>query len=114
VLGPVAAIGDRRPYVTALLTLDPDEARAWASAHGVTEDDVPRLAAHPRLREHIAERVEHANARLARTSQVKRFAVLEEVWQPESGLVTPTLKIKRKAIDRRYPELIDSLYEPSS
>ncbi|HEY1968365.1 MAG TPA: long-chain fatty acid--CoA ligase, partial [Pseudonocardia sp.] len=66
---------------------------------------------HPRLRAHIAEAVDRANRRLARTSQVKRFAVLDEVWQPESGLVTPTLKVKRKAIVARYPDLIDSLYD---
>jgi long-subunit acyl-CoA synthetase (AMP-forming) len=111
VLGPVAAIGDRRPYVTALLTLDPDEARAWAAARGLPDTGVAALAGHPRLRAHIAEAVDRANRRLARTSQVKRFAVLDEVWQPESGLVTPTLKVKRKAIVARYPDLIDSLYD---
>lgn len=114
VLGPVVAIGDRRPYVTALLTLDPDEARAWASARGLPDSDVAALASHPQLRAHISEAVDRANTRLARTSQVKHFAVLDEVWQPGSGLVTPTLKLKRKAIMARYPDLIDSLYAPAN
>jgi long-subunit acyl-CoA synthetase (AMP-forming) len=114
VFGPVAAIGDRRPYVTALLTLDPDETRTWAVAEGLPDTDVAALAAHPQLRTHIAEAVDRANKRLARTSQVKNFAVLNEVWQPESGLVTPTLKLKRKAIVARYPDLIDSLYDTAN
>jgi long-subunit acyl-CoA synthetase (AMP-forming) len=111
VLGPVAAIGDRRPYVTALLTLDPDESRAWATARGLPGSDIAALATRPELRAHIAEAVERANERLARTSQVKNWTVLDEVWQPESGLVTPTLKLKRRAILQRYPDLIDSLYD---
>jgi long-subunit acyl-CoA synthetase (AMP-forming) len=113
-LGPVVAIGDRRPYITALLTLDPIETQAWATANGIDEADIAELSAHPLLQARVAEAVAEANTHLARVAQVKRYLLLPEVWAPDSGVVTPTLKLKRKAIIEQYADRIDSLYEDSA
>jgi long-chain acyl-CoA synthetase len=99
-VGHVVAVGDRRPYVTALVTLDEEIAPAWAKAHGVEATD------HAGLR----QAVDAANDRLARVEQVKEFRVLETPWTPESGELTPTLKLRRRVITERYAGVIDELY----
>jgi long-chain acyl-CoA synthetase len=93
--GPVLAIGDRRPYVTALVSLDPVERRDW------TEDA---------LRKTITDAIDTANRSLAQAAQVKRFAIVDDVWDAASGVVTPTLKLKREAVESHYAKEIDALY----
>lgn len=107
--GPVAAIGDRRPYVTALLTLDPDEVKAWAATRDLPTD-LAHLAARRELRAHFEEAVERANERLARVARIRRFTILPDPWTPGAGLVTPTMKLKRKAIAERFAAEIEELY----
>ncbi|EHR62688.1 AMP-dependent synthetase/ligase [Saccharomonospora cyanea] len=109
-IGAAAAIGDDRPYVTALLVLDDEMAPAWAAARGIEADDLATLARHPAVRAEIDRAVESANERLARVEQVKRYHVLTQAWTPESGELTPTLKLKRRVITSRYRSDIDALY----
>ena len=100
------AYGDRRPYVVALLTLDGDAAAAWA---GLTASRRPRWRAWPGTRTcwpRSSAAVASANARLARVQQVKRWRLLPAEWTPESGEVTPTLKLKRRVIYTRYADTI--------
>jgi long-subunit acyl-CoA synthetase (AMP-forming) len=108
--GPVMALGDRRAYVTAIVSLDPDESRAWAAAHGRDGADPAELAGDPQLRAVIADAVEQANRQLARPAQVKRFAIVGEPWDAASGVVTPTLKLKRRVAADRYAAEIERLY----
>ncbi|MBA3741757.1 long-chain fatty acid--CoA ligase [Sporichthya sp.] len=93
--GPVVAIGDRRPYVTALISLDPVESQ------GRTEAAVAAA---------IGEAIEAANRNLAQAAQVKRFAIVADIWDAASGFVTPTLKVKRAAVCEHYAKAIDALY----
>ena len=109
-VGHVVAVGDRRPYVTALVTLDEEIAPAWAKARGVEAGDPAALAAHPAVLDELQRAVDAANDRLARVEQVKRFRVLETPWTPESGELTPTLKLRRRVITERYATVIDELY----
>jgi long-chain acyl-CoA synthetase len=109
-VGHAVAIGDRRPYVTALVALDEEFAAGWARAQGIEVADVGDLAAHPAVRAEVQQAVDAANARLARVEQVKRFRVLESAWTPESGELTPTLKLRRRVITERYATVIDELY----
>jgi long-chain acyl-CoA synthetase len=101
--------GDNRPYLVALLTLDPDEAPALATQLGI-EADVAAMASDPRVREVLEREVEAANAQFARIEQVKRFGVLAEDLSQEAGELTPTLKVKRKAVEERYGEQLAALY----
>ncbi len=107
-VGHAVAIGDRRPYMTALLTLDPEEAPSVASQRG-WPSDLEQLAAHPALRDELQRHVDAVNARLSHVEQVKRFAVLPHDFTPDEEL-TPTLKVKRKAVAEKYADQIEELY----
>lgn len=109
-IGQAVAIGDDRPYVTALIVLDDEIAPGWAAANGVEAAGAEALAAHPAVRAELAAAVESANSRLARIEQIKRYHVVTSAWTPESGELTPTLKLKRRIINSRYSSDIDALY----
>lgn len=109
-IGQALAHGDGRSYLVALLVLDPELAPAWAAAHGIEAATPGELAAHPAVREEIARAVEAANARLNRTEQIKRYRLLTEEWGPESGELTPSLKLRRRVIREKYGALIEGLY----
>jgi long-subunit acyl-CoA synthetase (AMP-forming) len=108
--GSVIAIGDDRPYVVALMTLDPDALAAFAKANGLSETTPAALAENPTVRAAIEAGVKEANERLARVEQIKKFTVLPDVWEPGGDEVTPTMKLKRKPIAAKYAEQIDALY----
>ncbi|MFD2419379.1 AMP-dependent synthetase/ligase [Amycolatopsis pigmentata] len=110
-IGQAVAIGDGRPYVTALIVLDDEILPGWAKARGIEVTDIAALAEHPVVREEIESAVASANARLARVEQIKRYRVLPRAWTPESGEVTPTLKLKRRVIASRYADDIEALYQ---
>jgi long-chain acyl-CoA synthetase len=101
--------GDRRPYLVALITLDPEEVLPWARAHGLPED-ITELAGHPDVRALIADVVEAANARHARAAQVKRFAILPRDLSQETGELTPTLKVKRRVVQTNHADILEVLY----
>ena len=94
-IGSVVVIGDRRPYVVALLTLDQDAAAGRDRAAVDAE---------------LADAVERANSKLSRVEQIKKFAVLERGWLPGGDELTPTMKLKRKPIAEKYADEIEELY----
>jgi long-chain acyl-CoA synthetase len=104
------AIGDRRKYISALLTLDPEAASAWARNHG-TDDDLASLSENEELLDEIQKGVDEANEDLSRVEQVKKFKVLPEPWDPGGDELTPTMKLKRKPIAEKYEKEIEALYE---
>ena len=108
--GSVVAIGDDRPYVVALLTLDPDAATTYAREHGKAEVSPAALAGDPDVRAAVEAGIKEANARLARVEQIKKFAILPVVWEPGGDEVTPTMKLKRKPIAAKYADEIEALY----
>ncbi|GHC74221.1 AMP-dependent synthetase/ligase [Streptomyces flavofungini] len=109
-IGQALVHGDGRSYLVALLVLDPELAPAWAAAHGLDSTDGGGLVDHPAVRAEIARAVEAANARLNRTEQIKKYRLLDKEWSPESGELTPSLKLRRRVIRQRYAEVIDGLY----
>lgn len=110
-IGQALVHGDGRSYLVALLVLDTELAPAWAAARGIDAASPGELAAHPAVREEIARAVEAANARLNRTEQIKRYRLLTQEWGPETGELTPSLKLRRRVIRDKYGALIDGLYE---
>jgi len=109
-VGSAVAIGDDRPYVVALLTLDPDAAAAFAQQHGISGASPATLAENPDVRAAIELGMKEANARLARVEQIKKFEILPDVWEPGGDEITPTMKLKRKPIASKYAEQIEGLY----
>ncbi len=102
--------GDNRPYLVALLTLDPDEAPKLAQQLGIPTD-IPAMACDGRVRTEIQKTVDDANQRFARIEQIKRFAILDRELSQPDGELTPTLKVKRKVVYAKYAEVFDDLYE---
>jgi long-chain acyl-CoA synthetase len=104
------AIGDRRKYVSALLTLDPEAAKAWAEKQGIEDGGIASLAENEKLIEEVQRGVDAANERLSKVEQVKKFKVLPEPWEPGGDELTPTMKLKRRPIAEKYAEEIEELY----
>jgi long-chain acyl-CoA synthetase len=113
-IAQVVAVGDRRPYIVALIALDSDAAAAFAAQHGITDPAPAILAGHPAVRAAIGAAVEEANGRLSRVEQIKRFAIVPAFWEPGGDEITPTMKLKRRAITAKYAHVIDSLYATAS
>ncbi|MBN6033947.1 long-chain fatty acid--CoA ligase [Amycolatopsis sp. 195334CR] len=112
-IGQAAAIGDSKPFISALIVLDDEIAPGWAAANGIELKDAAdpaELAAHPGIRAEIDRAVESANNRLARVEQIKKYHLLPKAWTPETGELTPTLKLKRRVINERYGPAIADLY----
>ena len=102
--------GDRRPFLTAVLTLDVDAAKSYARDHGISGDSVAQLAESPQLRTVLEGRVERVNQRLAPYESIKKFVVAREDFTEASNELTPTLKVKRKVVTEKYQSELDALY----
>jgi long-subunit acyl-CoA synthetase (AMP-forming) len=113
-VGSVVAIGDDRPYVVALLTLDPDAVAAYAKQRGLADASPAALADDPDLRATIEAGIKEANTKLSRVEQIKKFTILPDVWEPGGEEVTPTMKLKRKPIAAKYAAQIEELYATSA
>jgi long-chain acyl-CoA synthetase len=102
-------VGDRRPYLVALVTLDPEEAVAYANEHGLPEDPA-QLASNGGVREAIEAHLAKVNEKFARVEQVKKIAILPRDLSQENGELTPTLKVKRAVVADKHQSEIEQLY----
>lgn len=109
-IGHAMVVGDSRPYLVALLTLDAEIAPLVAARMGIDNTDIAALAEDPRILAAVQEAVDAANARLSRPEQVKRFQVLSREWTAESEELTPTLKLKRRVVNAKYAERVAQMY----
>ena len=108
-IGQAVVVGDGRPYLVALLTLDPDAAAAWAAEHGRV-GTLEVLADDPGIHAEIEASVQRVNAEHARVEGIKRWRLLPEQLSVDNGELTPTLKVRRQAVMDRYADVIDQLY----
>jgi long-chain acyl-CoA synthetase len=102
-------IGDRRPYLVALVTLDPEEAVKFAKENGLPEDP-EAVAASDQVKAALDEHVDQINEKFARVEQVKKIEVLPHDLSQEGGELTPTLKVKRNVVADKYASEIEALY----
>jgi long-subunit acyl-CoA synthetase (AMP-forming) len=109
-IGQAVAIGDRRPYNVALLTLDPDALPGLAQKLGIEDGSPEKLADDGRVIEAVQKEVEAANEEMARVEQIKKFKLLPTDWEPGGDELTPTMKLKRKPIAEKYEKEIEALY----
>jgi long-chain acyl-CoA synthetase len=107
-ISQVMVHGDQRRFCSALVTLNPEPARAWAAEHGVGDEE--SLHDHPKVIARIQQSIDALNAKQASYATIKRFAILPEDFTQENGMLTPTLKVKRKVATTRYKALLDSFY----
>jgi len=103
--------GDRRKYITALLTLNKDAVRVFAEQNKIDCEDGQGLTQHPTIRAEVERIVESINSSLAQYEKIKRFAILDSDFSIESDELTPTFKVKRKFVTEKYQALLDGLYD---
>jgi|SRR5215218_11580 len=101
-------IGDRRPYLVAVITIDPEEIPAFAAQHGIEESAVVESA---ELRAEIEKAVDEVNSKVGPVEQIKKFAILDHDLSQETGELTPTLKVKRNVVNEKFADVVDALYE---
>ena len=102
-------VGDQRPFIGALVTLDPESLALWLPAHGLsTETPVDRLATNAAVREEIQQYVDKANATVSRAESVRKFAVLDTQFTQENKCLTPSLKVVRPAVNSVFADVIDN------
>ncbi len=106
----MVAVGDRRPYIVALIVLDPDAAAVFAAHYGAGDTSPAALAAHPAVHAAIDAAVKTGNGTLARVEQIKRFAILPAFWEAGGDEITPTMKLRRAPIAAKYADVIESMY----
>jgi len=109
-ISQAVVFGDRKPYLAALLTIDPDECKALAEKVGASSHDAADLANDPAVRKELQGAVDAANQKFARIEQVKKFTVLERDLSQEHEELTPTLKVKRNVVYERYKDEFEALY----
>jgi long-chain acyl-CoA synthetase len=105
-----ALIGDRHKFVSVLISPNFPALEQWAREHGIHADDRTQLVADSRVIAHYGEIIRDVNASLANFETLKRFRVVADEWTIDSGELTPSMKLKRRAVTARYAAVIDELY----
>lgn len=110
-IGQVLVVGDNRPYVAALITLDPEALAHWLAVRRLPADTpLADLVEDPRLRADVQKAVDHANQAVSRAESIRAFALIEGEFTEDNGLLTPSLKLKRHVATAAYAEDIEALY----
>jgi long-chain acyl-CoA synthetase len=109
-IGQAAAIGDARKFVSAILVLDPEAAAVWAKSHGKESMSLPELAADPDVLAEVQAGIDEINQQFAQVEQIKKFTLVGEEWMPDSDMLTPTSKLKRRGVNARYADDIEAMY----
>ena len=110
-VGQVVVVGDRKPYLTALVTLDPESLDLLAKAAGVDTAPLPELASKPQVHDHLMGQIEAGcNQAVARYQTIKKIRVLDHEFSVEGGEMTPSMKVKRNVVTERYADAIESMY----
>ncbi|HEY3480697.1 MAG TPA: long-chain fatty acid--CoA ligase, partial [Streptomyces sp.] len=104
-------VGDARPFVAALITLDEEFLPHWAEQHGKTGRTAAELAADPELLAAVQHAVDEGNAAVSKAESVRKFRILPTQFTEESGHVTPSLKLKRNVVLKDFADEIEALYQ---
>ncbi|MFD8123461.1 AMP-dependent synthetase/ligase [Streptomyces albidoflavus] len=109
-VGQCMVVGDDRPYITALLTLEPEGIAHWRKMRKKEELTTEKLVGDPELLEALQKAVDDANKLVSRAESIRRFTVLPVDFTEEGGHLTPSLKIKRPAVEKDFAEEIEAMY----
>ena len=112
-VGGCVLVGDNRPFISALIALDPDEWQTWAETRGL-EGPIGDHTDHPELREEIGKTVDQANQGVSRAESIRAFRILPEDFSIEGGELTTSLKVRRKAVEDKYADVITDIYREVS
>jgi long-chain acyl-CoA synthetase len=109
-VGQAAAIGDNRKFCSAILVLDPEATAVWAKQHDTATTNLSDLARDPAVIEEVQRGVDEINQQFAQVEQIKKFTLVGEEWLPDSEMLTPTSKLKRRGVNSRYANEIEAMY----
>ncbi len=110
-ISQVMVHGDRRKYLSALVTLTPASVEEFAKKEGIAFASYPELVSHPKIQQMIKHSIDEKNKTMASYESIKKFAILSQDFTQETGELTPTLKVKRKFVTDKYKDVIESLYQ---
>ncbi|MCZ6518974.1 MAG: AMP-binding protein, partial [Actinobacteria bacterium] len=110
IISKACMVGDRRKFLSMVIGLDGEMAPEWAAAHGIDYNDLASFSGLPEVQDEIARAVEEANEAVSHAEQVKKWIVVPDDWTPESGELTPSLKLKRRVVLDKYAVDIDAMY----
>src|SRR5918992_5129564 len=110
-ISQAVVVGDRRPYLVALITLDPEEAPALAQELGLEDADLPSLAKDEKVRAEVQKAIDEVNSHVGPVEQIKRFEILDHDLSQETGELTPTLKVKRNVVHEKFADVVERIYE---
>jgi long-chain acyl-CoA synthetase len=111
IVGQVVVVGDQRPFISALITLDPEMLPAWLATHGESPDlTLEQAARNPTVRAEVQRAIDEANARVSRAESIRRFTILGTEWTEATGHLTPKLSIKRAEIMKDFAQEIEDVY----
>lgn len=103
-------VGDGRKFLTMIIALDHEEAPSWAESRGLEYVDLAAFSKLPEVEAEIKDAVDRANEEVARVEQIKKWVIVPDEWTPDSGEVTPSLKLKRRVVLEKYAADIDDMY----
>ena len=103
-------VGDQRPYVGALFTLDADMLPDWLAKHGLPQCSPTEAAELPAVRESLEKAVERANKAVSRAESIRKFRIIDATFTIANGYVTPSMKLRRRKVITDYAHEIDALY----
>ena len=101
-------IGDRRKYLSALISLDPEELERFAHSHGMSVDDAWGSGV---TRDYLQAEIDAVNEAFARVEHVRKFTILDRPLSVEAGELTATLKVKRKVVNEHFGDEIEAMYD---
>jgi long-chain acyl-CoA synthetase len=113
-ISQAVVVGDARPFIAALISLEPDAVKAWASDNGLSDEPFAAVTESSDLRAVIQSAVDDANRSVSRAESIREFALLPDGLTIESGELTPTLKVRRSVVEARNADLIERLYSGRS
>ncbi|MFN2485460.1 MAG: long-chain fatty acid--CoA ligase [Acidimicrobiia bacterium] len=103
-------VGDGRPFMSMLLAIDSEEAPGWAGKNGVVFTDLASFSELPEVRAELQTALDLANQEVSRVEQIKKFTIVSDIWTPDSGEITPSLKLKRNVVLDKYKSAIEGMY----
>ena len=109
-ISQVVVVGDKQPFISALITLDPEMLPGWLSSHGLPAIDVDEASRHPEVIAALQRAVDRTNRQVSRAESIRKFTIISGDFTQENGLLTPSLKVKRSRVLERYSHAIDEIY----
>ena len=110
IVSQVVVVGDQRPFIGALVTLDAEMLPGWCAANGLPNLSVDQARVHERVLAELDKAVAHANEAVSKAESIRKFAILDSDFTEESGHLTPSLKLKRNVVMRDFEDEVDALY----